>query len=361
MASPPIGAIVRTKVTAAALIGYFPVAAHFELFNILADFDKLVTGEDVLAAWKERVRGTDHAVPKDTLFAMGGLGLLDVPDDNTYIVNDATRFLATVPSALHGGINFSTEVLLSAALLMPKLKATDFEYPFRATETAHQYAYEMMGNEKYAKEHSYGIMAAEGRLDSFNTFMTGKFVQGPKIPARLQGLGYDLAAVLAEAGPATSTKIVDIGGGRGELLLDIKEAFPELKKEDLIVQEFNDSIGDLDGVTVVSWDYRENSPQPVQGALIYHLSHILHNLPDLDAVKLLQKIAVAMAPHSRVLVHELTKNMNSAFLHAAMMETMGGRERNEADWRQIAAIADLTVSSAACPEFGVGVIELRKM
>jgi hypothetical protein len=135
-----------------------------------------------------------------------------------------------------------------------------------------QYAYKVMGNEKYAKEHTYAIMAAEGRMDSFNTFMTGKFGGIPPVSERLKSINYDLGSVLAEGGPSTSTKIVDIGGGRGELLLHLKEAFPQLRNEDLIVEEFNDDLGDVSGLTLIEWNYKdESTPQPIKGALIYNL------------------------------------------------------------------------------------------
>ncbi|KAL2824400.1 hypothetical protein BDW59DRAFT_172922 [Aspergillus cavernicola] len=348
-------------------LGYFPVAANFHLFEILADTDKVVTGEEVLTAWKQKATTLDdnatQAVPglvliQDTLLAMGGLGVVDIPCDDLYSANGATRHLATISSALHGGLHFTTEVILAAAFLMPMLKATNFAYPFRACETPLQYAYKKMGNEEYAKQHTYAIMAAEGRMDNFNTFMTGKFGKVAKIPDRLQSLGYDLGALL-ETRPPT-IKMVDIGGGRGELLLEIKEAFSELKAEDLIVQEFNEDLGDMDGFIVTNWDYRGKNTHPVTGAFIYHLSHILRNLPDLDAVRLLQKVAEAMAPYSRILVHESTKSVNYAFLHSTMMELFGGRERNESDWREIAAVSGLRVTFLACPALGEGVIQLQK-
>lgn len=36
------------------------------------------------------------------MFAMAGLGLVDLVDDTTYQVNVITAYLETVPSAIHG-------------------------------------------------------------------------------------------------------------------------------------------------------------------------------------------------------------------------------------------------------------------
>ena len=254
----------------------------------------------------------------------------------------------------------STEMMLGATFLFPMLKATNFEYPFRECETPMQYAHKLMGNEEYSKKHTYSIMSDEGRMDSFNSFMVGKFFKSPSSSERLQKLQYDLGAVL-KSGPPTATKMVDIGGGRGEMLLELKEAFPQLQAKDLVVEEFNDDLGDVPGITQVQWNFKdESNPQPIKGALIYHLAHVLHNLPDLDAVRLLQRISEAMEQHSRILIHELTKSKDMALLHAAMMILFGGRERTPEEFRKLGEAAGLKITFEAFPPFGDGVIELMK-
>ncbi|KAL5048298.1 hypothetical protein BDW71DRAFT_205829 [Aspergillus fruticulosus] len=72
-------------------------------------------------------------------------------------------------------------------------------------------------------------MAAEGRMDSFNTFMVGKFFRLRKTPERLQALEYDLASFVGEASSETSTNMIDVG-------------------------EFNDDLGaTIPGITLVTW------------------------------------------------------------------------------------------------------------
>lgn len=247
--------------------------------------------------------------------------------------------------------------------MMRKLKAESFAYPFQANDTPMQYAYELMGRGEYRKMNTYAIMAAEGRMDSFNSFMAGKFGGITTIPEQLKSVGYNLGAVLAEGGPSTSTKIVDIGGGRGELLLQLKDAFPQLQTEDLVVEEFQHDLDDVPGVTITQWDYSdESSPQPVKGALVYSLSYILHNLPDLNAVRLLQRVAEVMEPYSRLLVHESRKVKDMAASHATMILLYGGRERTPQEWRQMAKLAGLKVTFEGFPESEPGsvIVEFRK-
>ncbi|KAL2847389.1 S-adenosyl-L-methionine-dependent methyltransferase [Aspergillus pseudodeflectus] len=320
-----------------ALMPFFPVAAHFKLFNIVGQSDKALSAREALAAYNSKgaiaVTATGPGLPlfQDTLLAMGSLGLMDVPKDDHYTANDLTRYLA------------ATEISLAGSFFLRKLKDENFAYPFRDGETPMQFAYKVMRNEKYAKEHTYAIMAAEGRMDSFNTLMVGKFGGIPPVTERLKSIKYDLEPVLAGSRPSTSTKIVDIGGGRGELLLQLKEAYPQLRNEDLIIEEFNDDLGDVSG-----------------GALIYNLSHVLHNLPDLDAIRVLQRIAEAMAPHSRILVHEDVRRTEMAPVHAAMILLFGGRERTEPEWRLMEKLAGLEVTFIGFPGFAPGLIEFRK-
>ncbi|KAL4983009.1 S-adenosyl-L-methionine-dependent methyltransferase [Aspergillus falconensis] len=369
MSSPATGALLAKTLTSAAALGFAPVAVRFNLFTIVANINRPATGEEVQVLYKSTHDATDAlpVIPCDTLFAMSGLGLVDLDREDLYSANDLTRHLAVSPSAAHGAtICDTTEALLAGAFLMSKLKSENFACPFKDCETPVQHAYQLMDKSEYIKKHAYSIMTAEGRMDSFNQFMEGKFFKPRKTPDRLQALGYDFAAVAREAGPSTSTVMVDIGGGRGEMLLELKEAFPQFTAADLVVEEFQ-SDNDLGGnqqteITLVNWNYKdEDSPQPVKGALVYHVAHILHNLPDLDAARLLQRISDAMAPYLRLLVHEFSKNKNYAFIHASMVALYGGRERTSAEWQRMAALAGFRITFEAYPELGEGVVEFRKI
>ncbi|KAB8226230.1 S-adenosyl-L-methionine-dependent methyltransferase [Aspergillus novoparasiticus] len=367
MSSLPPGAALASTVTSVAALGFVPVAVHFDLFDTLAKIEGPASGEDVLAAFKSSNGDkAEDNIPclrlvQDTLYAMSGLGFVDIAGDDLYSANAITKHLATMPSAQHGALHFTTEALLGAAFLMRKLKADNFEYPFKELDTPYQYAYHLMGQEELAKQHTYSIMAAEGRMDSFNHFMVGKFMKTNSAPDRLKALGYDLQSVLNEAGNGVPATMVDIGGGHGELLLDIKAAYPDLQASDLVVQEFNQDIIEIAGITLAIWNYKEDTPQPIKGALVYHLAHILHNLSDLEAARLLQKISEAMGSHSRILIHEFAKNANYAKMHSAMIALYAGRERSAVEWRQMAALAGLKVTFEAYPEFGEGLIEMRKL
>lgn len=246
-----------------------------------------------------------------------------------------------------------------ALFLCGKLVDSSFEYPFKEKETPSQYAYKMMGEEKLANEHTFSIMHLQGRMASFNIFMEGKFGKFGRMPERVKGFGYNLDAAIS--GKESPIVMMDIGGGQGEMLLELKEAYPQLQPQNLVLQEFNAEIQKAPELTMMDWDFKSGTPQPISRALNYSLMHIFHNLPDLDALELMQKVSKAMAPHSRLLIHESSKNTNYGKMHATMIDLYGGRLRSSQEWKQMAAIAGLKVTFEAYPKAEEGLIEMRKL
>lgn len=248
---------------------------------------------------------------------------------------------------------------------MKQLRDTNFKYPFESTKTPFQYGYKLTGERDLENEHFYSIVHTQGRMPSFNIFMEGKFGRYGTMPERVKTLGYDLDSVLSLSSNKESDipiTIVDIGGGRGEMLLELKSAYPHLPASSLILQDYHPDPLNADNLTVTHWDFKDsNSLQPVLGATIYSLTHIYHNLPDLEALTLMKKISDAMAPHSRMLIHEFPKNRNYGKMHAAMIQMMGGRERSSREWKLMAGIAGLEVTFEAYPEAGEGLVEMRKV
>lgn len=255
---------------------------------------------------------------------------------------------------------------------MKKLQDTNFAYPFAECDGPIQYAYQLMGQEELAKQHTYSIMEAQGRMDSFNQFMVGKFLKFGTFPERVTGVGYNLGAALgvnlqtpnfssSSSSPLRDDEVamVDIGGGRGELLLEVRAHFPQLHASQLIVQEFNTAIDDITGLRLMEWNYKTSAEQPIRGARVYSLQHILHNLPDLEAVALVQKLARAMGPDSRLLIIEYAKNLTYTNLHASMIALYGGRERSSAEWRQLAGVCGLRVSFEKYEIVGESLVEMR--
>ncbi|KIX06275.1 uncharacterized protein Z518_04250 [Rhinocladiella mackenziei CBS 650.93] len=360
------GAVLASTVTATAALGFVPVAIHFKFFPLINRIGPVATAEALTkASDEERSDEEKRTSPlclrltEDTMFAMAGLGLVDLVDDTTYRVNAVTAHMEAVPSAIHGMLHFTTEPLWAAAFLMRQLRDTNFAYPFEENKTPTQYGYKMIGEERFANEHTYSIMAMQGRMPSFNAFMEGKFGKFGTMPERVKSFGYDLDSVLN--GKDNDIAIVDIGGGRGEMLLEVKAVYPHLGKQNLVLQEYHPDEVNTNELTVVHWDFKGGSPEPIKGALVYSLTHIYHNLPDLEALRLMKTVSEAMAPHSRMLIHEFSKNSTYGKMHATMIQLYAGRTRSSREWKQMAAMVGLEVTFEAYPVAGEGLVEMRKV
>jgi hypothetical protein len=157
---------------------------------------------------------------------------------------------------------------MAGAFVYPKLVDTNFEYPFKDNSTPFQYAYEKMGHTEFANKHMYEIMGHQGRMDSFDFFMEGKFGLTKTMPNRLKGFGYDLDEVMLLK---DSPFIVDVGGGRGQMLLQLQDEYPHLTPKNLVLQEFSSDGKPNSAVTTMVWNFKDGTPQPVVGAQVYSL------------------------------------------------------------------------------------------
>ena len=97
------------------------------------------------------------------------------------------------------------------------------------------------------------------------------------------------------------------------------------------------------------------TPQPINGADIYFLKHILYNWPDLVSIKILQNIVPAMTPFqnnrgSRLLIMDSVMpemgevpftimQLNTA-MDLQMMAALSAKERMRADWEALLRAAD---------------------
>ncbi len=129
--------------------------------------------------------------------------------------------------------------------------------------------------------------------------------------------------------------IVDIGGGRGQAMLEMRKRLPSLQGR-MILQdrkEVLDSIPDdeLPGVEKMEHDFF--TEQPVKHAQIYYIRRVFHDWQDEEAEKILQAIVPAMAPDSRILLSDMAlpervgPEDTSAVWLDLMMMMIGGKER----------------------------------
>ncbi|KAI1408493.1 putative O-methyltransferase [Hypoxylon sp. FL1857] len=185
--------------------------------------------------------------------------------------------------------------------------------------------------------------------------------------------------------------VVDVGGGVGSFDLQLARLYPELRfiVQDQAVateqgfsmwqEEFPEAL-ESGRVKFVTHDFFK--PNPVKGADVYWMRHVLHDWKDEDCVRILLNIAEAMGPNSRLLVADITliETIGDEYVEAApkpllanygvhghhgfsldiaMMSLMNGKERTPSEFRGLFEKAGLKMVKLWECRSILGIIECR--
>jgi O-methyltransferase domain/Dimerisation domain len=149
-------------------------------------------------------------------------------------------------------------------------------------------------------------------------------------------------------------RIVDVGGGRGGLLSEIVSRWPGVRGIvfDRPAVAERHAGADL-GLEWVGGDFFVG---PLPDADAYLLSLVLHDWDDGDALRLLTSVARSMRRDSRLFVIESIVPADDSpsfakLLDLHMLVCFGGRERTEAEYRELLERAGLS-ALAIHPAFG---------
>ena len=166
----------------------------------------------------------------------------------------------------------------------------------------------------------------------FNRFMAG----GP-------GAKEPQAEALADGVCDEGDTVVDVGGGTAALLVELLRRRPDLHGIvfDLphVAAEAETYVREsevADRCEVVAGDFADGVPA---GADRYVLSHILHGMPDDDAIALLRRIRAAITDGGRLLIFDgivgPPNEPDTKLMDTLMLVLSGGRERTEEEWRPL--------------------------
>lgn len=181
-----------------------------------------------------------------------------------------------------------------------------------------------------------------------------------------------LVAVDVAQSPAVpdSGLVLDLGGGHGELLVELLRARPGLRGMVLDrahavagAQAQLREAGLAARATAVSGDFFAALPGPVEVVL---LKSVLHDWADDDASRILRRARDALAPGGRVLVVErvmpgqvedLPEHRTTTRSDLNMLVGLGGRERTLEDWDALLQSAGLVRRRVLAAAAAFSVIE----
>ena len=154
-------------------------------------------------------------------------------------------------------------------------------------------------------------------------------------------------------------RIIDVGGGTGELSRQIASAYPRAAVVLFDREHVLKTIPEDQRVEFVPGSFFEAMPQ----GQAYFLKFVLHDWDDEHAVRILQNCRNAMSPNGRVFVVEVVLPEDTAPSTAKthdvnMLVLTGGRERTLGQYSSIFSAAGLTLVRIIKTSHGVTVLEL---
>ncbi|RAL01220.1 O-methyltransferase [Aspergillus ibericus CBS 121593] len=179
---------------------------------------------------------------------------------------------------------------------------------------------------------------------------------------------YPFVETLGPLAQPDRATVVDVGGGRGHILRQLKQNLAGLpgryilQDREMVIAD-NGSEMETDGIEPMAHDFFE--AQPVKGALVYFVRRVLHDWPDEEVRQILEHLAGAMdRDKSRILITEtiipeVGATTTNAYMDLTMM-TFGGRERTVKDFAHLFDLVGLKLANVyQAPGVPMVVVEAR--
>jgi hypothetical protein len=318
-----------------------------------------------------------HVIAKG-IFAVAELGITDYLKNNSRSAAEIAQHTnAHAPSLYRlmramAGFGFFVEDSEGRFSLTPLGAALQSDAPGHARSTVRMLAGPWMwrsvgeflhsvktgesGTEKAFGQSVFDYLGTEPQQASiFNEAMIG--IHGSEPPAI--AAAYDFSGI---------RKLVDVGGGTGNLLTTILLANPELKGMlyDLphVAREARQQIEAKnlsERCEVVEGSFFESVPE---GADAYILSHIIHDWDEEKCLKILGNCRRVMNEGDKLLLIEMVIPPGNGFhpgkfLDMVMLSVTGGRERTEQEYAELFAKANLKLTKVVPTDSPVSVIEAQ--
>lgn len=319
------------------------IATDLDLFNILASQEQ-PWHVDALA----KKTGAEANLLHRLLHFLTTQALITEVDIGTYIASHLTPHVQ--PSGFKAGVKHNTAWTLPTLAAFPEwLRKNDYRTPSGSKDCAFQDGvnteldcFEYLGAYPEQAAATFEYMAWQKIRNK--SWMDGS----AQITEEFQ-----LSEREVKDGRAL---LVDVGGGGGHQCFDFRAAFPE-RKGRLVVQDTEVMVGMFDkqaaeGIGLEPMAYDFFTPQSMKGGKVYYLRTVLHDWNDENAIKILKRLAEAVAEDSVVVLDEIVVPPKGAsekqvLYDVVMMATVGSGERSEEQWRSLLEAAGLRLREVA--------------
>lgn len=234
--------------------------------------------------------------------------------------------------------SFVFQEVMPTVLSMPRILAErGFKSPTRESGTPFKWA---NGEELWTFLGSHP-QRAQNMVKGMKSLSTGT----------LAGNAYPFGEELAKLDiKDEDVAIVDIAGGQGHVMEEVRKLNPELKGR-FVVQDLPSTFEAVpnppEGVEFMPYDMFTS--QPIKDAHVYYYRHIFHDWNDQDVSRFLQQLLPVLKarPQSKLLLVDLVlPDLNVGIYEAARdmsMFPIGGLERTEKQWHNLLAANGLRI------------------
>lgn len=148
-------------------------------------------------------------------------------------------------------------------------------------------------------------------------------------------------AALCEGASSSSTVLVEVGGGHGHVVRELRDTLPAFRGR-MVVEDLPAVVAGApaqDEVAYLPYDFLREK-QPVAGARAYLFRHVLLDWSDSDCRTILLNTIPAVTPrHSRILIAESILPATDPTPYKAMIDVsmirFEGRGRKERHWKEL--------------------------
>ncbi|MCJ1240011.1 hypothetical protein MMC14_008011 [Varicellaria rhodocarpa] len=305
------------------------IGVDLGIFRMLAESDTLL-GPVQLA---DRI-GADPVLLERVLRALASIGAISEVGEGSYISNKTSETFAIPQHTAE--IKWYFDFLTPVWNHLPKwLAQTKYRTPVDSAHTAFHHVYKTSeDSQTFISKHPEYNNHSASNLGGTRTSWIDIYPIQDKLKDE-------------ERKNETSSTFVEIGGGLQREVSTLISRFPHLSL--FVLQHSPAAVSnlELDGIEVIAHDILE--PQPIRGARFYYLRHILYRSNDLDCIKILDELRLAMTPsYSRLLISEHIVPAEGASTHIThqdfnTMALTGGSERTEKQWRALLEKAGLEI------------------
>ncbi|KAF4625303.1 hypothetical protein G7Y89_g12866 [Cudoniella acicularis] len=313
---------------------YMNVASALDVMVKLGAFEKMPKDGSITAKDLGALINLDPGLVVRLMRMLTGTGIVALTGEDTYAHTPKSMVY------LDGGAldfwNLCVNMRYCLSRFPDYFKEKTPEDLFDLRKTAYCYAYDMEGLTFYE-----ALTTSPERLNMFNKAMMQMEINLPTLGM----FPFSSLRAEVEAEPDRAF-IVDIGGGRGQSLLQIQQELGTFTTTPKLILQDRPQVLDtvpqnlLPGIQKMPYDFY--TEQPVKNAHIYYYRRILHNYYDDICQSILSQAAAAMGPTSRLLIGELVipaktevgEDMSAYWMDMVMI-AIGGKERSEKEFMEL--------------------------